>query len=417
MTTDERAAAGTPSAGHASGEESPAQLHVGEVVSVGGLSHARLMALAAARVTGDEDPVTAAVAAALEANHPDVEAPSVWLRDVDPARSDRRYSLVRVRHLAQHEGPSRDVVVMRGGLDAVLRESKGSQADRALLRKNADFVSGRGERPLVIAAAPVAPDGTVGEFVLQGFVGLRPFTPHDEDAGDAESGWVRTTVWSASLRYQHWINVALVFILSCTGYYIMDPFFGPTARAGEPTGYLMGWVRMIHFAAAFAWLLTGTTRAVLAFTSRDRYLRWPTLWPLKSTKDVRHLGQVIQHYALIKDEAPLYLAHNPLQQLAYTGVYLAGGLQMVIGFSLYGLYHQSNAFWALVSTPTHWIGVPGVRLLHTMLMFGLWAFVIMHIYLAVRADSLERHGGVSSMVNGGVWLRRGSRPVDAPEVE
>jgi Ni,Fe-hydrogenase I cytochrome b subunit len=64
----------------------------------------------------------------------------------------------------------------------------------------------------------------------------------------------------------------------------------------------------------------------------------------------------------------------------------------------------------------HLIGIPGVRLAHTMMMFALWAFVIVHVYLAVRADSLERHGGISSMINGGVWLRRGAKPVDAPEI-
>ncbi|MPN19849.1 hypothetical protein SDC9_167222 [bioreactor metagenome] len=65
----------------------------------------------------------------------------------------------------------------------------------------------------------------------------------------------------------------------------------------------------------------------------------------------------------------------------------------------------------------HWFGIPGVRFFHAAIMFLLWVFVIIHVYLAVRADSLERHGGLSSMINGGVWLRRGAKPVDAPEIE
>lgn len=414
MTTNERAVATDEEVQTAT--ETP-KLHIGEVVSVGGLSHARLMALAAVHTDGDDDSVTAAIAAAIRFNHADVEVPTALSDDLDPANSERHYSLVRVRQLAQHNGPTRDVMVMRGNLDAVLHAATASRANQTLLRKNADFASTHGERPLAIAAAPILPDGTVGKYVLQGFVGVRPFTSHDEDAGDSESGWVRNTVWSVMLRFQHWINAVLIFLLSCTGYYIMDPFFGPAARAGETTGYLMGWVRFVHFSAAFAWLILGITRAILASTSRDRYLRWPTFWPLKSKADVRNLGRVVQHYALIKDEAPLYMAHNPLQQLTYTGLYVACAVQLATGFVLYGMHNQTNAFWAFVSTPTHWFGVPGVRLFHTMLMFLLWVFVIVHIYLAVRADSLERHGGLSSMVNGGVWLRRGSKPVDAPEVE
>jgi Ni,Fe-hydrogenase I cytochrome b subunit len=45
-----------------------------------------------------------------------------------------------------------------------------------------------------------------------------------------------------------------------------------------------------------------------------------------------------------------------------------------------------------------------------------WAFLMLHIYLAVRADTIERHGGLSAMISGGVWLRRGSHPVDDPNL-
>jgi Ni/Fe-hydrogenase b-type cytochrome subunit len=255
----------------------------------------------------------------------------------------------------------------------------------------------------------------VGEFTVQGFVMVgvghgRPLP----NSGPSNWAWVQ--VWSASLRVQHWLNVAAVFIMSCTGYIIMDPFFGPVAGEGSDVGFWMGGVRMVHFTVGFAWIVLGATRVVAAFSSRDRHLRWNEWWPLKSKRDVKHLGQVLGHYALIKHDPPLFMAHNPLQQLTYTLVYIACGVQMLTGLTLFGLYHQTNWFWELLATPAHWFGVPGVRLFHTMMMFFLWAFVIVHVYLAVRADSLERHGGISSMINGGVWLRRGAKPVDAPEI-
>jgi len=49
-----------------------------------------------------------------------------------------------------------------------------------------------------------------------------------------------------------------------------------------------------------------------------------------------------------------------------------------------------------------------------MIMFLFWAFLILHLYLAVRADSLERHGGLSSMINGGIWLKKGTVTADDP---
>jgi Ni/Fe-hydrogenase b-type cytochrome subunit len=194
----------------------------------------------------------------------------------------------------------------------------------------------------------------------------------------------------------------------------MDPMFGPTSFVGEQTGFLMGWVRFIHFIAAFGWLVEGLTRIWSAFTSSDRYLRWSSMWPLKNKKDFRNLGHTLLHYTFVKTEAPVYLGHNALQQLAYLAVYALCALQMVIGFALFSLYYPENPFWRFMSTPTHWIGVPAVRLLHVCVMFVLWAFVIIHVYLVFRADSTERHGGLSAMVNGGVWMKRGTQPVDAP---
>lgn len=394
------------------------RLTIGNSFSAGRLSESRVLALAAAAPADTTDPVDEAAATSLRADRPDIPVPVVDEEDVDPARLDRRYSLARVRAFPLSDGTTADLVVMRGDLTTVLKQAAIKREDRTILVKNADLATRRGCRPLGIATAPVDAEDRVGAFTMEGFVTVRPESLRGVSADMASSpgAWARVNVWSVSLRYQHWINVAMVFILSCSGYYIMDPFFGPTARAGEPTGFLMGWIRLIHFTAAFVWLVVGATRIVSAFTSRDRYLRWPTLWPLKSKRDLRLLGQVVKHYAFISEEGPLYLAHNPLQQLTYTALYVACGIQMATGFMLYGLYHQSVAFWMLVSTPVHWFGIAGVRLFHAMVMFGLWAFVIAHVYLAVRADSLERHGGLSAMINGGVWLRRGSHPVDAPEI-
>jgi Ni,Fe-hydrogenase I cytochrome b subunit len=137
---------------------------------------------------------------------------------------------------------------------------------------------------------------------------------------------------------------------------------------------------------------------------------------LKRKQDLRNLGRVVGHYALIKKEVPLFMAHNPLQQLTYALLYAGCGVQMISGLSLYGLYHQANPFWSLLAEPTRWFGIPAIRMFHSGMMFALWMFVIVHVYLAVRADSLERHGGISAMINGGVWLRRGAKPLDGPEI-
>ncbi|MDR2347046.1 MAG: Ni/Fe-hydrogenase, b-type cytochrome subunit [Bifidobacteriaceae bacterium] len=388
---------------------------VGGSFTLGRLSEGVILGLAAVTCADSQDPVDLALAEALAANRADLAKPSVDRADFDPAKPDRRYSLAMVRYFPLQEDTRSDVVVMRGALEAVLAKASISRKDKALMRRNAAWAEARGWRALALATAPVSGRNKVGDFTVEGFVYVGSAASKElPNAGPSNWAWVQ--VWSASLRVQHWINVAIVFTLSCTGFIIMDPFFGPSDATSNEVGFLMGWVRLIHFAVGFLWILVGATRVVAAFTSRDRHLRWNAWWPLKTKRDVKHLVEVVGYYALLRQEAPLFLAHNPLQQITYTGIYIACGVQMATGLTLFGLYHQTNWFWELMALPTHWVGVPFIRLVHTLLMFFLWVFVIVHVYLAVRADSLERHGGISSMINGGVWLRRGSQPVDAPEV-
>lgn len=415
MTVEEQAPA-------APAESGSAKLSVGSIFSAGTLNVGRVLAMAAAAAApASTDPVDQVLAQRLGSERPDIPAVTVAEEDVDPARADRRYSLTRVRDLQRPaEKGYRDVVIMRGDLAAVLKEVKISREDRSVVLKNADLSSRRGFRTLAVASALVEDGNKVGDFKLQGFIELRPTAPGSfaDDVAASPESWARVNLWSVSLRLQHWANVFAVLILSLTGYYIMDPFFGPSATDNaQQATYLMGWVRAIHFTTAFIWLFIGAARVVSAFRSRDRYLRWPTLWPLKNKTDVKHLGEVLGHYAFLNDEPPLYLAHNPLQQLAYSGVYVAGVIQMMTGFALYGLAHKNSSWiWGLISTPVDMFGIGPVRLFHALMMFLIWMFVIMHIYLAVRSDSLERHSGISSMINGGVWMRRGSKPVDAPKI-
>jgi Ni,Fe-hydrogenase I cytochrome b subunit len=46
-----------------------------------------------------------------------------------------------------------------------------------------------------------------------------------------------------------------------------------------------------------------------------------------------------------------------------------------------------------------------VRLLHHLLTWVFIIFVVIHIYLALRADILERSGTISSIISGGRFVR------------
>jgi len=399
-------------------DKSSVELVAGTAFSLGRMSDGRIMSLAAACTPGSADPVDCAVGRALRDSYPHICVPEVDPGDTDPACPSRRYSLTRVRNYQMEDGTTKDLVVMRGDMESMLKKVKVRRESSSVLRRNAAVGIKRGWRPLAVATAPVDADDKVGDFTLQGFVSVGAAdTAPQEDLFSGPAIFARINVWSPSLRLQHWLNVFLVFVMSLTGFYIMDPFFGPSSYDGAETGFMMGGIRMLHFTAGFCWLVVGLFRIWSAFTSRDRYLRWSYMWPLKSKEDLRNLGRTVLCYTFIRTEAPMYLGHNPLQQLTYTLVYCLCGLQALTGLALFGMYHQSNWFWALIATPTHWVGVSTLRLVHALIMFLMWGFLVGHIYLVFRADSVERHGGLSAMINGGVWVKRGTKPVDAPVIE
>ena len=392
-------------------------IRVARAYSVRKLSPGRLLAMAAVAPFDSEDPVDVALHASLRVNRPDIVPIRVPEDEFSPATPKRKYSLVRVDDFPVEDVP-KNVMIMRGDMESVLAKATISREERTLFIRNAEVMHMSGQRCLAVASAEIAEDGTVGEFFVEGFVAMVLEKPSQvaKKFSSNPNEWVRINIWSATLRFQHWANMALIVIMSMSGYYIMNPFFGPAAETGHDVGYLMGWVRLIHYVSAYLWLGLGFSRLVLSFTAKDRQLRWRSLWPLNSREDVKGLWGTIQYYLFLKKEGPLYLAHNPLQQFAYTGIYVMCLIQMLSGIVLYGLYNQTDWFWVIVAYPMHWMGVSTIRMIHALIMFVLWSFVIVHVYLATRADALERHGGVSSMVNGGVWLRRGAKPVDAPEI-
>ncbi|WP_318258638.1 cytochrome b/b6 domain-containing protein [Geobacter anodireducens] len=94
--------------------------------------------------------------------------------------------------------------------------------------------------------------------------------------------------------------------------------------------------------------------------------------------------------------------------MAYTAIYGVGMLALLTGFALYALYAPDHwLFRHLVRLDTL-VGVQYVRLAHLLVMWIFLAFIPIHVYLAIRADTVEREGAISSIISGGRWCRRGT---------
>ena len=215
-----------------------------------------------------------------------------------------------------------------------------------------------------------------------------------------EYRWVY--LWEWPIRAMHWVAVGCLVVLVVTGLFIGRPYFMTTGEASDH--FLMGWVRFAHFSAAAVLVMTAIVRAYWLLMG-NRYERFAALFPVRP-RDWVNLVKMVRFYLMIEpDKAPRYLGHNPLQQLSYTGMYAIAAVMVLTGFALYGQATPGGIIYGL----TNWIGplfggMPVVRFVHHALTWTFLIFIPIHVYLAIRADHLERTGVISSIVSGGRFV-------------
>ncbi len=231
---------------------------------------------------------------------------------------------------------------------------------------------------------------------------------HDVPPPTGDYHWVY--LWEWPIRVMHWAAALSVLILAVTGLYIGRPYF---VTGGDTSShYLMGWVRFLHFAAAAILVATAIVRGYWLFVG-NKYERWKALFPIRRS-DWINLVKQVKYYLLIHPEkAPHYLGHNPLQQLSYTAIYGLALVQVITGFALYGQSDPGGFFFAVFG----WVGpllggMPVVRFVHHVATWAFLIFIPIHVYLATRADLLERGGTISSIISGGRFVPSNQKFVD-----
>lgn len=209
-------------------------------------------------------------------------------------------------------------------------------------------------------------------------------------------------LWGRPLRFMHWIAAFAVLVLAATGLYIGRPYFMTAGEASDH--FMMGWVRFAHFAAAAVLVMTAIVRGYWLLMG-NRFERFGALFPVRP-RDWINLWRVIKSFVLVQPErAPKYLGHNPLQQLTYTLVYAVATISVFTGFAMYGQSNPNGFFYATFN----WVnvllgGAPITRFVHHVATWIFLIFIPIHVYLAIRADHLERTGTISSIISGGRFV-------------
>jgi Ni/Fe-hydrogenase b-type cytochrome subunit len=174
--------------------------------------------------------------------------------------------------------------------------------------------------------------------------------------------------------------------------------------AQSTSAFGMQWARLIHFVAGMLLAVTGIVR-IYWLVAGNRFERFKALFPVRM-RDIRNLFKQTRFYLFMAPkDMPSYIGHNPMAQLSYTMVYLVAALMVISGFSLYTTTHPNGWMYTVFYPATALMGgLQNVRLIHHLTTWFFVIFVPVHIYLSMRADVLERGGGISQMINGGKFV-------------
>lgn len=200
-------------------------------------------------------------------------------------------------------------------------------------------------------------------------------------------------VWQPWIRLLHWTLVGTVVVLSLTGFYIADPVV-----LGGDGGGLMATVRFVHVLAGWLLITVLVGRLYLAFAGNP-WARWPQLLPVWRERRAQ-LWHTVRYYAFLEKHPAEVVGHNPMAGLAYVGLFGMLAVQALTGIALVAVTDRDGWEWTATGWLFQVLAVPEVRLLHHLVMWFTWTFVVFHVYAATLVDRVERGGEISSMVGG-----------------
>lgn len=217
----------------------------------------------------------------------------------------------------------------------------------------------------------------------------------------------RVYVWELPVRIFHWTLAITIPVLIATGFVIADPP-AISSAAEASNSYWFGYVRLIHFTAAFLLVGIFIIRIYWAFVG-NRFASWRHFFPYtkKGLKNILYVLKV--DVFLMKDKekklSNISIGHNYLAGFSYFIIFLLLVLQAFTGFALYA----DNSAWWFPKLVQSFAGIFGddmtTRSIHHILAWIFMAFIVVHLYLVLYHDYVEARGETSAMISGYKFIR------------
>lgn len=202
-------------------------------------------------------------------------------------------------------------------------------------------------------------------------------------------------VWEIPVRVTHWVTFLAILVLAVTGIFIGSP----KTLALTTSQYVMGWVRFIHFVAAYLFTISFLSRLYWCFVG-NKYASWREFFPYLTAEGRRQMFSTFKFYTFFTRKLPNTAGHNALAGTAYSAVFFLYLVMICTGFALYTERAPQSAAHKL----TGWLFVfftnQGLRMTHHLVMWLLLGFAIHHIYSSWLMDIKERGGEISGIFSG-----------------
>ena len=210
-------------------------------------------------------------------------------------------------------------------------------------------------------------------------------------------------IYQVPVRIWHWIHALAISTLAVTGYFIANPLPSMSGEASDH--FVMGTFRLVHFTAAYVFAVGLIVRIYWAIVG-NHYARELFIVPVWRGEWWRRVWHEIKFYAFATRKMSKNPGHNPLAQFFMWAINVVLALFMLCtGFALYsqgtgaGSWADTMFGWVFVIEPSS----QTVRMWHLMGMWLMVLFIVIHIYMVIRAEFMSRQNGISVMLDG--WRR------------
>jgi Ni/Fe-hydrogenase 1 B-type cytochrome subunit len=191
------------------------------------------------------------------------------------------------------------------------------------------------------------------------------------------------------------LNVVVIATLTATGLFIAHPL----SVAALPAQYVMGWVRFVHFVAAYVFTIGLLVRAYWSLVG-NKYSNWRTFLPFYCKEERSRMKATFRYYLFLDRRLPHVVGHNSVAAVAYFLVFLLYLGMIASGFALYSEHAPGGLYAATFGWITRIFSNQSLRLIHHTFMWFIIGFVIQHVYSCWLMDIKERGGIISSMFSG-----------------